>query len=1143
MSFTHLHLHSEYSLLDGACRIEDIPKAVREAGMNAVALTDFGALYGAVAFFKACKAEGVKAIIGCEICVIPDAEDGIPADRRPAHLVLLVKNQTGYENLSELISRSFARTSQNELPAVDHKTLARLHDGLIALSGCAEGEIPRAIRAGDRSKARELALWYASAFGKGNFYLEIERHGLAGERAVNETLAEFSRELHIPPVAANDVHYLSREDAELRRVLNAIRDGATVEDGALADGGQCDLKTPSEMASLFRDLPEAIANTEVIAEACDFSFSFDTYHLPVYPTPDGRSADEYLRALCLDGLKARRDGNFLTDGYDYETRLDYELRVIREMGFSDYYLIVWDFVHYAKRMKIPVGPGRGSGVGSLAAYLLGITDVDPLPFGLLFERFLNPERVSMPDFDIDFADERRAEVIAYVIEKYGKDHVAQIVTFGTMACKQALRDAGRVLGMTPQDVDAIARLVPKYLGVTLQNALDESEALRDRAEHDPEVTRLINIARKLEGRPRNLSTHATGVVVTDKPLTHYLPLSVNDNVTVTQYTMTTVADLGLLKIDFLGLRYLSILDDAQKQIRRTVNPDFDLETIPKDDEATYKLLSSGNTLGLFQLESRGMRSLLQKLQPRCIEDIVSVISLYRPGPALSIETFLQNRKNPEKTTYLTPALRPILEGTHGCMLYQEQVMQVCRSLAGFTFGHADVVRRAMAKKKADAMAKEKTAFLSGCAENGIEQSVAEAIFEQMSEFAKYAFNKSHAVAYAVVSYRTAYLKAHYPQIYMCALINTVAGALEKIRDYAFDCEQMGIRMLRPDINRSEVDFVAEGNDIRYGLAAIKGIGTLFASRIVEERRAGEYTGVANFMGRLRAYTNTRIAQALVRSGSMDSFGHRGAMLGLFTDEFFIKAQLKGRQSEGQIGMFDADPVKDDTTGVFNSVETVPIEVRLQDERTLTGLYFTGHPLDEYNEFARHVGAINSRELFHLVEGDPAGSKSRDVHFVGQITSYRALKTKKGEPMAFLRAEDRAGELDMVLFPEASRRVVTKFMPKVGGIYDFYGQASVKESENEDTPPTAQMILKDISIPDIKYVKTSLILYLRFDIDNIAYLDEALGILKEYPGDYRVTIIDDTHKPRRVRKDLTCSPTKELLFRIRECIGEGNYKLL
>ena len=1143
MSFTHLHLHSEYSLLDGVCRIEEIPKAVKDAGMNAVALTDLGVLYGAVSFFKQCKAEGIKPIIGCELCIKPENPDGLPADKRPAHLILLVKNQTGYENLSELISRSFARAEQNELPAVDHKTLARLHEGLIALSGCADGEIPRAIRAGDRSKARETAIWYMTTFGKDNFYLELERHGLSGERDVNETLVGFSRELHIPLVAANDVHYLTKEDAALRQVLNAIRDGTTVGDENPPDGGQCNLKTAAEMASLFRDLPEAIANTEKIVSECNFEFDFDTYHLPVYPTPDGKSADEYLASLCDAGLKARRDGGFLSDGYDYESRLEYELGIIREMGFSDYYLIVWDFVHYAKRQKIPVGPGRGSGVGSLAAYLLGITDVDPMPFGLLFERFLNPERVSMPDFDIDFADERRGEVIAYVTEKYGRDHVAQIITFGTMACKQALRDAGRVLGMSPQDVDSIVRMVPKYLGVTLQNALDESESLRERAEHDTDVQRLINIARGLEGRPRNCSTHATGVVVTDKPLTHYLPLSVNDSVTVTQYTMTTVADLGLLKIDFLGLRYLSILDDAQKQVRRTVDPDFDLETIPKDDEQTYKLLSSGNTLGLFQLESRGMRVLLQKLQPRSIEDIVSVISLYRPGPALSIETFLQNRRNPEKTTYLTPALRPILESTHGCMLYQEQVMQVCRSLAGFTFGHADLVRRAMAKKKADAMAKEKTAFLDGCRQNGIEPAVAEAIFEQMSEFAKYAFNKSHAVAYAVVSYRTAYLKAHYPQIYMCALINTVAGALEKIRDYADDCEAMGIQVLRPDINRSEVDFVAEEGNIRYGLAAIKGIGALYASRVVEERRAGEYTGVANFMHRLGAYTNSRIAAALVRSGAMDSLGYRGSMLGLFTDEFFLKAQLKGKQSEGQIGMFDSEPVKDDYTPLFAQYESVPLEVRLQDERTLTGLYFTGHPLDEYAEFARHVHAVNSRELFHLVEGEPVGAKSRDVHFVGQITSYHAHMTKKNVPMAFLRAEDRAGEIDMVLFPEASNRVVAKFMPKVGAIYDFYGQAALKEGENEDSPPTVQMILKDISIPDTKYVKTSLILYLKFDPDNIAYLDQAIGILKEYPGNYRVTIIDDTQKPRRVRKDLTCSPTKELLFRIRECIGEGNYKLL
>ena len=1143
MAFTHLHLHSEYSLLDGACRIEDIPKAVKAGGMNAVALTDHSVMYGAVAFFKACRDEGIRPIIGCEVCVSPkSAEDDLPTDKTPAHLVLLVKNETGYRNLSELVSRSFAKSMTAGVPVVDKPALSRLHEGLIALSGCMDGEIPRAIQAGDRSKARELILWYKNTFGDGNFYLEIERHGIAGERTVGDALISFSRELNVPLVAANDVHYLTGEDAPIQKVLNAIRDGVLAEDVQGLEGTQYDLKSASEMASLFRDLPEAIANTERIAEKCDFSFSFDTYHLPVFPTPDGSKADDYLQKLCEAGLRKRRETGALSDGYDYEERLRYELSVIRGMGFSDYYLIVWDFVRFAKSRQIPVGPGRGSGVGSLAAFCIGITDVDPMPFDLLFERFLNPERVSMPDFDIDFADERRGEVIEYVTEKYGRDHVAQIITFGTMACKQALRDAGRVLGMQVSDVDAVVRLVPKYLGVTLEAALEESEPLREKRDSDPEVARLLAIARKLEGRPRNTSTHATGVVVTDKPLTHYLPLAESGDVTVTQYTMTTVADLGLLKIDFLGLRYLSIIRDAEKQVQKT-DPSFDIEKIPQNDEATYRLLSSGNTLGLFQLESRGMRVLLQKLQPRNIEDIVSVISLYRPGPALSIETFLQNRKNPDATAYLTPELKPILQSTHGCMLYQEQVMQICRKLAGFTFGHADLVRRAMAKKKAAAMEKERTAFLGGCTAGGVAPDVAEALFEQMSEFAKYAFNKSHAVAYAVVSYRTAYLKAHYPQIYMCSLINTVAGAHEKIRDYADDCEAMGIRILRPDINRSEVDFVAEGGDIRYGLAAIKGIGALYATRVVEERRAGDYVGVANFMRRLGSYTNTRISDALVRSGAMDSLGYRGSMLGYFTDEHFAKAQLRGKQSEGQIGMFDAiGPQEDDKSGPSDNYESVPQEVRLQDERSLTGLYFTGHPLDEFAEFAKHVSAFSSRELFHLVEGDPVGTKSRDVHFVGQITSYRIHTTKKGESMAFVRAEDRSGELEMLLFPDAARRVAANFVPKVGGIYDFVGQVFLEEGRDEDSPPALRMILKNVSIPDMEYVKTSATLYLRFNIHNIMYLDQAIGILREFPGNTHVTIVDDTKEPRRVRKDITCSPTKNLLWQIKECIGEDNMRL-
>lgn len=1169
MSFVHLHLHTEYSLLDGECRIEQIPAAVRAAGQTAVAITDHGVMYGAVAFYQACKAAGIQPIIGCEVSVAPRAmadKDRL-LDGNPTHLTLLVKNQTGYANLMEIVSRSFTEGFL-DVPRTDRAMLRAHADGLIALSGCLSGDVAKRLLNRDRAGAKEQILWLEKTFGHGNFYLEIGRHGVEGERQVGEELIRFSKELGIPLAATNDVHYLRKEDASVQRLLAAIRTGTTLEEHAGMDGNQYDLKTEAEMRALFPDLPEALDNTARIAEKCRFDFDFNTYHLPVFPLPaDQPDAGSYLRQLCLAGYETRiRDGHIQRSA-DYEERLDYELSVIGSMGFSDYYLIVWDFVRFAKQAGIPVGPGRGSGVGSLAAYCIGITDVDPLAFGLLFERFLNPERVSMPDFDIDFSDERRGEVIEYVAEKYGRDHVAQIVTFGTMACKQALRDAGRVLGLPYATVDEIVRLLPRQFGITLERALQDSPDLKKRCAEDPDARLLVENALRLEGRPRNISTHASGVVVTDLPLSHYVPLALSESVPVTQYTMSTVADLGLLKIDFLGLRYLSILHDAEAEIRRR-NPAFRLDCVPFDDPQTYALLSAGHSLGLFQLESDGMRSLLQRVQPRSLEDIISVISLYRPGPALSIDTFLKNRKEPENTRYLVPELKPILETTCGCMLYQEQVMQICRKLAGFTFGHADLVRRAMAKKKQSEMAREEAAFLEGCAQNGLPADTAQAIFDLMREFAKYAFNKSHAAAYAVLAYRTAYLKAHEPQIYLCALLNSVAGNREKILEYATECSALQLRMLPPDINASDVLFTSEDHEnergIRYGLAAIKGVGSLFAERLVAERSAGKFLSLENLLTRLMPIANARTVEALIRAGAMDVFGvGRGGMLSALDHALDQLSRLRGSVSVGQIGMFDS-PDGGSTMLRLNLPveESLSVAELLSAEKEYTGLYFSGHPLDKFESFRKSRHARTARELSAGLT-DGSIRQKQELRFLGMVTSKRVRMTKKNTAMAFVAAEDATGALELILFPQTYDRLGNDILP--GAILEFTGDVELAENHRDDGPPELKMILKNISIPEtfaddehaiLKPTETasqtqspaksgyagSPALYLRVTKDNQDRLNPAMNAIRAVPGSSRVLVYFEQEKKLRAAKDVTCTPTEALLQTVKQLLGERNVAL-
>lgn len=1110
MGFVHLHLHTEYSLLDGECRISAIPGALKSVGQDAAAITDHGVMYGAVDFYKACKKEGIKPIIGCEIYVAPRSMEQKEhlLDSDYSHLVLLAKNKEGYENLNMIVSKAFTQGFYQK-PRTDLETLEKYSSGLIALSGCISGSVPKAVLSGDMSLARERIIVLDRIFGRGNFYLELQRHGIDRQEEVNRALIAFSRETGVPLVATNDVHYAEKSDADIQRLLTAIATASTVDDNPLAmTDNEHYIKSEAEMRHLFSDVPEAVDNTVKIAAMCDFDFDFTNMHLPAFRAPRGYDSASYLRRLCFDGYERLRSEGGISNEEEYAGRLEYELSVIGKMGFNDYYLIVRDFVAFAERNGITVGPGRGSGVGSLCAYCLGITKVDPIKYGLLFERFLNPERVSMPDFDIDFCDYRRGEVIDYVTEKYGRSHVAQIITFGTLACRQAVRDAGRALGCAYAFVDEIAKMIPRYPGVTLESALSENPELKKRCETDKEAQRLIDMASKLEGRPRNSSTHATGVVITDEPLTKYLPLSLNDDTVVTQYTMNSVADLGLLKIDFLGLRFLTIISGAEAEIKKE-KPDFSIDSVPLDDKGTYELLSAGNTMGVFQLESDGMRSLLTKLKPDRLEDIISVISLYRPGPALSIDTFLRNRLHPEQAEYAVPQLRSILSDTCGVLLYQEQVMQVCRELAGYSYGRADIVRRAMAKKKPEVMAKEKDIFLSGAEKNGIPRADALAVFMQMNEFAKYAFNKSHAAAYAVIAYRTAYLKKHYPREYMCSLLNTVMGYNEKVNEYIDDCGSMSISLLPPDVGKSGIGFTVEGKDLRFGLAAIRNVGTLFAEKLIRERDRRAFSSVEDFFTRCAPLGNGKAFESMIYAGALDCFGmFRSRLLAGLDTALETVSRGRERNSEGQISLFGGETEREFEYPVSELGELPHYEL-LTREKENTGLYFSGHPLDGFRSLIKSEKALTAAQIRAKLEKN--GSARGDIiKFVGLVTKKRSKITKKNDIMAFITAEDDTGELEIIVFPSLYpevNRLITE-----NSVLVFSGTPELKENANDESEGSITLLLKSVSpageptgskeAPDGGKSRD---LYIKVVAENKDRLDDAIALASKQNGSSRIIV--------------------------------------
>ncbi|MDR1734515.1 MAG: DNA polymerase III subunit alpha [Oscillospiraceae bacterium] len=1066
MPFTHLHVHTEYSLLDGVCRLDGLMERLQELGQTACAITDHGNMFGVIDFYRKAKAAGIKPILGCECYVAPRSRLSKEAgeDNTRYHLTLLAGNNTGYANLVKLVSKAWVEGFYTK-PRIDRTLLEKYHEGIIALSGCMQGEPAQALLAQDYKKAREVALWYNAVFGEGNYYLEIQNHGIAEQKTLNARLLRLSQETGIPTVATNDVHYVQSEDASLQQVLICVGTNRTLGEGGGLEfrTDQLYLKSEAEMAAGFPECPEAIANTQVIADRCNVEITFGETKLPHIEITswEGRHP-AYLHRLCGEGLAKlypnpggtlQRDGDVPLGVVPIE-RLNYELDVIERMGFVDYFLIVRDFVVWAKNNGIPVGPGRGSGAGSLAAYCLGITGVDPLKYNLLFERFLNPERVSMPDFDIDFCHRRRHEVIDYVIEKYGADHVAQIATFGTLKARQAIRDIGRAMGLAYNAVDQVAKRIPNDFNITIEDALAQSPELKAQYNGDREVKKLLDTAMRCEGMPRHVSTHAAGVVITRDPVDSYVPLAAQDGAAMTQFTMTTLEELGLLKMDFLGLRPPTIISKACQMAGIA-----EIE-ITDGDQAAFSVFARGDTEGIFQSESAGMRNLLMQMQPNRLEDIIAAISLYRPGPMDSIPKYLENRRHPEKMRYAAPQLEPILSVTYGCLIYQEQVMQVCRELAGYSFGRADIVRRAMSKKKHSVMEKEQAAFLEGCAKNGISAAAAEQIFADMASFASYAFNKSHAAAYALVAYRTAWLKAHYPKQFMAATLDSWMESSGKIAEYVAECGRLGIRLLPPSVLVGEADFTVEADGIRFGLLAVKSLGQAFIRALLSERRQGAFRSYYDFLRRAHKLSgfNRRAAEALVKCGALDGLpdrpNRREMLLGM--EDMLDALGSESRMNvPGQIGFFELTQRASDEPTLPRREEFAPEDLLLYEKETM-GFFFSGHPLDRFEPIRlRTNGAFIANLLDTSNEtGQGMYKDNQSVKVLCAVTSVRKKVLKDGKTMAFLDIEDRTGVMECLVFASDLERHINLLAE--GRIALLTGRLSLQEGKE------AKLLLQDIA---------------------------------------------------------------------------------
>ena len=1169
MSFVHLHVHTEYSLLDGFCRIDGLAKRVRELGQTAVAITDHGVMYGAVDFYRACKKEGVKPIIGCEVYVAPAGRTRFQKvhefDAESRHLVLLCRDEEGYRNLSYMVSKAFVEGFYIK-PRVDMDLLRSHSRGLIALSACLAGEIPKRLVNGSYDAARDYALEMRDIFGEDGFYLELQDHGIRDQAVVNAGLLRIHEETGIPLVCTNDCHYLAPEDAESHDVLLCIQTGKLLEDESRMryEPRRFYLRSTEEMERLFAQYPGALENTEKIAAACNLEFTFGKYHLPEFAVPEGETAQTYIRRLCEAGFRERYKG----EKPEYRRQLDYELDMIEKMGFTDYFLIVSDFVRFAREQGIPVGPGRGSAAGSMVSYCLHITDIDPMKYSLYFERFLNPERVSMPDIDMDFGDTRRGEVVDYVRRKYGDDHVAQIVTFGTMAARGAIRDVGRVMNMPYAEVDAVAKQVPsgpQNLHITLDEALRLSKPLKELYDGDPQVKKLIDTAKSLEGVPRHASTHAAGVVITKNPVVDYVPLATNDDTVVCQYTMTTLEELGLLKMDFLGLRNLTVLADAVEMVKRQ-EPDFSLEDIPDDDQGVFEMLTQGKTSGVFQMESAGMTGVCVGLKPQSVEDLTAIVALYRPGPMESIPRFIACKHDPSLISYKHPALEPILSITYGCIVYQEQAIEIFRRLAGYSLGQADMVRRAMSKKKVKDIQRERGAFLhgdrsrniAGCAANGIPADVAESIYDEIYDFANYAFNKAHAVCYAVVAYQTAWFKLHHPREYMAALLTSVLDSAEKVSEYINECRDMGIALLPPDVNRSRDSFTVEPEGIRFGLVAIKNIGRGFIQAVVREReRGGDFTGFQDFCERMYdSDINKRAVENLIRAGAFDGFGARRSQLIAVHDKLLDSIGASRRQNvEGQLDFFGMSSAATQRRSVEMILPDIPEyapEELMRQEKEVTGLYLSGHPMAAYRDVARRAGAVHIAAVNEdfAQEGGPTSFRDEQrITVAGIVTAYRTKATRSGSLMAYATVEDDTASIELLCFS----RTLEKYgrLLGEGSAVLIQGKLSVRDEK----PP--QILCDEVrsltghqsgggpgpepSVPERQgrpgvQVLEGKVLWLRVPSKSHPALAHINRVISMFPGQTPARLVfTDTGK----RMGTTCLLGKSLVEELVEALGKEN----
>ncbi len=1148
MSFVHLHVHTEYSLRDGACRISGMMDRVKELGQSAIAITDHGVMYGCIDFYKAAKNAGVKPIIGCEVYVAPrsmaDRVHGI--DNDPYHLVLLCENRKGYENLCYLVSQAFVNGFYGK-PRVDLELLEQHHEGLIALSACLAGAIPQYILEDNYDAAKAYALRLSGIFGPEHFYLELQDHGIAEQTPVNQAVMRLAREAGLPLVVTNDAHYLRKEDATMQDVLLCIQTGKTVDDTNRMkfQTEEFYLKSEEELRALFPNCPEAFDNTVKIAEMCNVEFVFNEYHLPSFPVPEGYTNEEYFRKLCYDGFRER----YADPPQEYTDRLEYEIGVISRMGYVNYYLIVWDFIRFAKESGIPVGPGRGSGAASIVAYCMHITEVDPMKYALIFERFLNPERVSMPDFDTDFCQERRGEVIEYVMKKYGADHVAQIATFGTTAARGVIRDVGRALNFTYAETDVVAKAVPNEIHITLEKALEISPQLKEMYEHDERVQKLIDTAKSLEGMPRNTSTHAAGVVITADPVYTYVPLSTNADTIVTQYTMTTIEELGLLKMDFLGLRNLTVIEDAQKQIRKN-SPDFDITKVPDDDPATFQMLSEGRTQGVFQLESGGITGVCVNMKPTSIEDMTAIVALYRPGPMDSIPMFIANKLDSRKIRYKTPLLEPILKVTYGCIVYQEQVIEIFRSLGGYTMGQADNIRRAISKKKMKVIEEERKVFvygdekqgITGCIGHGVPEAVAQSIYDEIVDFANYAFNKAHAVCYAVVSYQTAYLKCHYPKEYMAALMTSVLDSATKVSGYITECKDMGIPVLAPDINHSDDPFTVDADAIRFGLGAVKNVGRgLIRSMVAKRNEGGPFKSLEDFLQRMgEGELNKRAVENFIKCGAMDCFGnHRSELLAVYDSMMDTIGASRKKNLDGQMGLFSMLEEDDKAASVpIPSLSEINRADLMAMEKETTGIYLSGHPMDDYRPFLKntHVVAIGG-----LLDEESRYQDDQIVSVAGIVQNVKMKTTRNNSMMAYVTVEDDTASMEMLAFSNVLSQYGAYL--KENSAVVITGRLSIRDDKdpqiviNRARPVSDFAQSMPLEMPEEKAPQVlSGTLWLKLPSESDKSYQKVRSIVNMFPGNSQVRLyFSDT----KVQRGAKAALDSRMLRELESLLGSGN----